>query len=411
MSSLWPLSLLRSSSQLPILLHNYGGPARATRTIAATRAMTTGTATRKTPTTPTLAATKNRRCASTQAAATSTPTSGESVPAPVEKQEFKRSDKPGYRPRGLPPPRHAERIYIHNHMVENYTVFSMNPHLNPTKAFRQFAYTGKKLVPAKLRRDYWNPLAVIEFEEGRGDIGRSVYQKLREFQKRHQLEWEDPALLAMSREERGHALNDQRANCIADLAAVLAGAGKANRMVDIDVAKDRDPRMGKRGKNKTGVTGVKRVISVEKAPVDANAPADDPEDHSPASGHGRALATIELVKDGVSQEVRGVPLNGATVYWANEQDKYFASEWTDNVTHVIGLPVKTPKRHVVAAAAAAEKAAKEAAAAQEGEKETAVAEGQEATVESQAAAEAKPDAAADASEIKPEAGAEATKKE
>ncbi|KAK4143845.1 transcriptional regulation of mitochondrial recombination-domain-containing protein [Dichotomopilus funicola] len=339
--------------------------------------MTTGTATRKTPTTPTLAATKNRRCASTQAAATSTPTSGESVPAPVEKQEFKRSDKPGYRPRGLPPPRHAERIYIHNHMVENYTVFSMNPHLNPTKAFRQFAYTGKKLVPAKLRRDYWNPLAVIEFEEGRGDIGRSVYQKLREFQKRHQLEWEDPALLAMSREERGHALNDQRANCIADLAAVLAGAGKANRM----------------------------------APVDANAPADDPEDHSPASGHGRALATIELVKDGVSQIVRGVPLNGATVYWANEQDKYFASEWTDNVTHVIGLPVKTPKRHVVAAAAAAEKAAKEAAAAQEGEKETAVAEGQEATVESQAAAEAKPDAAADASEIKPEAGAEATKKE
>lgn len=249
---------------------------------------------------------------------------------------------------------------------------------------------------------------MVEFATGRGDVGRSVFQKLRELQKRHQLEWEDPELLAMSREQRGHALNDQRANCIADLAVVLGGAGKANRVVDIDVGKDRDPSKGRRGRNKTGVTGVKRVISVEKAP---NAPPDDPDDHSPASGYGRALATIELVKDGVSEEVKGVPLHGATVYWANEQDKYFASKWTDNVTHVIGLPVKTQKRHIVAAAVAAEKAAKEAAAAQEGEKETAVVEGEAAPVESQAAAEAKPDAGAEASEIKPEAGAEATKKE
>jgi hypothetical protein len=32
------------------------------------------------------------------------------------------------------------------------------------------------------------------------------------------------------------------------------------------------------------------------------------------------------------------------VYWANEQDKYYAEEWTANVTHVVGLPEKGIKK-------------------------------------------------------------------
>jgi hypothetical protein len=50
--------------------------------------------------------------------------------------------------------------------------------------------------------------------------------------------------------------------------------------------------------------------------------------------------------DGVVEVKKGqdaagkVKLHQATVYWANEQDKYFAREWTENITHVVGLPEK-----------------------------------------------------------------------
>jgi hypothetical protein len=70
----------------------------------------------------------------------------------------------------------------------------------------------------------------------------------------------------------------------------------------------------------------------------------------------------------VKAEVDGreVRLHQATVYWANEQDKYYAEAWTENVTHVIGLPEKgiksegeEEKERVEAAAAEGEAAAGE----------------------------------------------------
>ncbi|KAK4249611.1 transcriptional regulation of mitochondrial recombination-domain-containing protein [Corynascus novoguineensis] len=251
------------------------------------------------------------RYASTEAAAgtAASPTPDTEAPAGVPVAAMTREQRfsrPGYRPRSVPPPGHAERIWVYNHIMANLTVYSLTQEMNPTKAFRQFAFTGKKLVPAKLRKDYWRPLAVVEFGEGKGDVGRSVFQKLRELKKRHLLEWDadattEAALLRMSRRERGEALNDQRGIFVADLAAVLAGRGKGNRMV-------------------------------------IGSPTTAHQTEGVQAGGGQEVQEKE-----VSPTPAG-SLHAATVYWANEQDKYYAREWSDNVTHVVGLPEKGIKK-------------------------------------------------------------------
>ncbi|KAK3996010.1 transcriptional regulation of mitochondrial recombination-domain-containing protein [Cladorrhinum sp. PSN332] len=176
------------------------------------------------------------------------------------------------------PTGHGEKIWIYNHIVANHVVFSFTPDLRTNKALRQFPYTGKKLVPTTLRKDYWRPMAVVEFARGKGNVGRSVYAKCRELKKRHELEWEDESLLNMSREERGKELGDMRGEVVADLAHVLGGNGKGNRVL-----------IEARQKKEKEADGKKELEDV-------------------------------------------------TVYWASEQDRYFAKEWTGNVTHVVGLP-------------------------------------------------------------------------
>ena len=161
---------------------------------------------------------------------------------------------------------------------------------------------------------------MVEFGAGQGDVGRSVFQKLRELRKRHLLEWEDEALLNMNRRDRGKALNDQRGNFVADLAAVLSGVGKGNRV--------------------SFWQGGETAEVVER----------------PQKGDGVAEVKREEGR-------RKFMLHQATVYWANEQDKYYAEEWTENVSHVVGLPERAP-RVVVEAAAESVEAAPEAAKAE-----------------------------------------------
>ncbi|KAH6636118.1 transcriptional regulation of mitochondrial recombination-domain-containing protein [Chaetomium tenue] len=266
--------------------------------------------------------------AATATATTTAPTEAASVPAI---QGESNSKKPGgHRPRSIPPPGHAERIWVHNHFLANHIIYSFTPEMNPTKAFRQFAYTGKKLVPAKLRKDYWRPMAVVEFGAGRGDVGRSVFHKLRELKKRHQLEWDDPAILQMDRRARGRALNDERGNAVADIAAVLGGRGKGNRVV---------VGGGGGGGGVKGGEGKALVVGGSAAAEGGNA-AD--------------------AKEKREKELAG--LQSATVYWANEQDKYYAEEWTANVTHVVGLPEKGTKKTEEAVVEEKEAAETEAAA-------------------------------------------------
>lgn len=170
------------------------------------------------------------------------------------------------------------------------------PFTNFTQGFhglKQLPFNGKKTKPAKLRKDYWSPMAIIEFPQGQGSVGRSVFQKLRELKHLHEVAWTDDFRYKSpneythkqktrlveeqekgnfnyrpirSKKERGIALNAQKANSIADIAAVLSGEGRGNKVT----TGERD--------------GAKDLVQV-------------------------------------------------TVNWANDQDKGFAESWSTNVTH------------------------------------------------------------------------------
>jgi hypothetical protein len=164
-------------------------------------------------------------------------------------------------------------------------------------------FNGKKTKPAKLRKDYWSPMAMIQFPEGQGSVGRSVYQKLRELKHLHEVAWTDEFRYkspeeftaadkkkiaeekakgvdykpVRSKAERGVALNAQKTNSIADMAAVLAGHGNGNPIVSA-----------------TGSSGDER----ETVPV--------------------------------------------SISWVNDQDKDYAETWSRNVTHgLFGEPAYT----------------------------------------------------------------------
>jgi hypothetical protein len=159
---------------------------------------------------------------------------------------------------------------------------------------KQLPFNGKKTKPAKLRKDYWSPIATIEFPSGQGSVGRAVYQKLRELKHLHEVAWDEDVRYKTEDEytkedkkrvqkamengksnyrvlrtvkERGWALNAQKKNAIADMAVVLAGRGPGNKI---------------------------RVKQTDAA-------------------EGELLPV--------------------TVNWANDQDKNYAEEWSVNVSH------------------------------------------------------------------------------
>lgn len=151
---------------------------------------------------------------------------------------------------------------------------------------KQLPFAGKKTKPAKIRKDLWRHLALVQFPEGKGEVGRSVFAKLREFRKRHELEWDDDMFFekredggkrVLTRQERGMKIREQVPNAVADLAAVLAGIGKSNKM------------------------------------------------------------WIEGQAEGVQDAAEGAEAQGklhqATVYWSNDRFKAHAESWTPNVTH------------------------------------------------------------------------------
>ncbi|KAK7452857.1 hypothetical protein CaCOL14_009944 [Colletotrichum acutatum] len=269
-------------------------------------------------------------------------------------------------------PGHGEQIWVWSHLTSNQVIYSHTKQLESHRALKQLPFNGKKSKPAKLRRDYWAPMALIQLPAGAGAAGQSVFQKLREFRRMHELAWEDDLLyrekrtellkpkaikpwgakknavaagaavddvkysvagetedadaaptedakpapedlvrvrkIVRNRHERSLALNDQRANSIADMAAVLAGFGRGNRLI---------------------------VSSREKKAVLEEGKALEGRKWSKAPP-----AKTALVSQSGGEEVEGATkapavdeLLPATIYWANEDDRNFAQEWSGNVTH------------------------------------------------------------------------------
>ncbi|KAI0167450.1 transcriptional regulation of mitochondrial recombination-domain-containing protein [Pestalotiopsis sp. NC0098] len=219
-----------------------------------------------------------------------------------KKKKKKKQQKQRIEPDFLPG--HGEKIWIFNHFVSGLTVYSHSPVLKANKALRQLPFTGKKLKPSKLRKDYWRPMAMVQFPEGMGHIGRSVFHIMRELRMQHDLAWPDKMLKdedtnrSLTRLERGEKLNkEQKPNSIADMAAVLGGLGKGNKMW-LPVAE-----------------GVTTEL------VDTSGSTRTNEESGTTEG-----------------------LLRTTVFWENELDKNFAKEWPSNVAHhsfadAVGVPI------------------------------------------------------------------------
>ncbi|KAF4637904.1 hypothetical protein G7Y89_g175 [Cudoniella acicularis] len=123
-------------------------------------------------------------------------------------------------------PEYGQQIYVYNHLQKNHVVYSLTKALKNNKAIKQLPFNGKQTVPRALRKDLWHPLATISFPSGSGEIGLSAYQKLREYRKRHELEWDDSIMKNkdgkfLPKHKRARQLCDQKANSVADMAAVL----------------------------------------------------------------------------------------------------------------------------------------------------------------------------------------------
>ena len=182
---------------------------------------------------------------------------------------------------------------------------------------RQIPFFGKKLKPSKIRRDYWQPLAMIEFPPGYGEIGRTVYQRLRECKSLHELAWgdemyhDDKTGRLLTRNQRGRRIMDQKPYIVADIAAILGGAGKNNKIRPIYLLHD---------------DGVLRTNPLDGEEARAIEPRDAEEPIVVDASAGR-VANVAKPQDIINGLIR------ATVHWVDENHRKFARKWPPNVTH------------------------------------------------------------------------------
>lgn len=123
--------------------------------------------------------------------------------------------------------------------------------LQNNASLNQLPYNGKKTRPAALRKDHWHPLAHITFPPGASSSGLSAFQKLREYRRRHELSWDPSSPLFKRVPEigetelqksnthlpnklRARKLNDQKANTVADMAAVLREIRNGNKKIGLE---------------------------------------------------------------------------------------------------------------------------------------------------------------------------------
>lgn len=147
----------------------------------------------------------------------------------------------------------------------------------------------------------WTPFCLASFPSP--PAGLAAYRKLREFRRLHETSYDRDIITEkegphtgqlMTRKKRAKVLMDQKANSVADLAAVLFQQEKGPSRKRQEQAERRVDRVEQLKEQK----GEGRV---RKAPVD------------------------------VASEMTGV--DGVTVRWANLADAEFAETWPEGVVH------------------------------------------------------------------------------
>lgn len=195
---------------------------------------------------------------------------------------------------------------------------------------------------------------MIRFDKGQGEIGRNVFQKLREFRRMHELAWGWQAkdLIRMNKKQRGKTILDQKRNAIADIAAVLGGAGRGNLMWTMEPEPEPKPEPEPETTDEKATTqngdATETAESGAIEPTTEQATTKSTATEAKSTGETTEKMTEESTTVGKSDAKSEMPqkrLWKTTIYWANDSDLNWAREWTSNVEHQIGLPddVKVPR--------------------------------------------------------------------
>ena len=197
--------------------------------------------------------------------------------------------------------RHGQHIYFYNNIRTNQVVYSLTRHLKNAASLAQLPFLGKKTVPSRLRKDLWTPFCMVYFPSPHA--GLAAFRKLREFRVLHETsypldiitetegKWKGSLL---PKKERGKVLMDQKANSVADLAAVL----------QLQESGPSDQRIAYADRRRRRVDTLKRQKgeeNVKKAPID------------------------------IASEMGGI--EGVKVRWADMLDMEFAEAWPEKVVH------------------------------------------------------------------------------
>lgn len=236
---------------------------------------------------------------------------------------------------------HGRHIFVYNHLWTGQTIYSLDRtlnvhthasisvlpytdrHLLQNTLIQQLPYAGKKTIPAGIRKDVWRPLLTVSFPSV--PQGLHAYRKLREFRKLHELSWDKPTVVnnglldldnpyirtekpRLPKKERSRMIMDQRANSIADLAAVLrqqeeAGIAKENQEIEKKEAEEQKVREEMvallEEEKKGGLRVIEAAINAQKTSIRAllakrAAGESDALSRKNLLGQTRALKALEL---------------------------------------------------------------------------------------------------------------------
>lgn len=151
---------------------------------------------------------------------------------------------------------HGRHIYAYCNIRTKQVIYSLSAAANSHAAIKQLPDLGANNTPTALRKDLWKPLYTLSLptnSESHRAQGLDAFRKLREYRKLHELNWEPPLALSKpysdaeiedikdalqqrggnkketpydiikrrKRRMRERVIMDQKANSVADLAAVL----------------------------------------------------------------------------------------------------------------------------------------------------------------------------------------------
>jgi hypothetical protein len=193
----------------------------------------------------------------------------------------------------------------------------------------------------------WTPFCLLSFPSP--EIGLSSYRKLREYRKLHENAYPLSAVTQtegkhagqlLPKKKKGKVLMNQKANTVADMAAVLLHhdptwkaeekkQDEATRLME--VAKKREARMAELTRQLEELTEKRKdaTMSTEEAETVRIGVRT-------TLGRLRSLQHDAKVADAALQKAAGTNLNildGTTIRWANILDAEYAATWPKIVVH------------------------------------------------------------------------------